>query len=216
MSLMAKDSGNGTFELVPEGTFAAACYAVIDLGYQVNRFNQDGPRQAKVRIEWEVFSGENENEDPLVIGKEYTNSLNSKATLRKDLESWRGKPFTAEELAGFNLSKLIKAPCIINIIHEKSADGTREYASIKSLSPLMKGMKAPECCREPIIFDLDTSDLAMIQKFPKFVQDKIFESEQYQERTAEKAYETAKTTNVFTNVPPEMVEIGDEAGQLPF
>lgn len=216
MSLIAADSGNGTFELVPVGTFPAVCYAVIDLGSQVNKFRKDGQKQKKVRIEWEVFAGEGENDEPMVIGKEYTSSLNSKATLRKNLESWRGREFTAEELAGFNLGKLIKAPCIINIIHEKSADGTKEYASIKSLSPLMKGMAAPQCYREPVVFDLDSSDLSMVAKFPKFVQDKISASDEYAERMAAISMAHANDTGNFTAVPPEMVEIGEEDGQLPF
>src|SRR5262245_59119957 len=45
------------------------------------------------------------------------------------LEHWRAKAFTAEELKGFNLSKLKGAPCHVNIVH-KVNNGTI-YANLE-------------------------------------------------------------------------------------
>ncbi|MHA1379626.1 MAG: hypothetical protein ACTSRG_14730 [Candidatus Helarchaeota archaeon] len=44
-------------------------------------------------------------------------SLHAKATMRKFLESWRGKKFTKEELEGFDLQKILGKPCQLQIIH---------------------------------------------------------------------------------------------------
>ena len=66
-------------------------------------------------------------------------SLSEKANLRKDLESWRGKAFTAEELKGFDIEKLIGVNAMASIIHNQSGD--RTYANISSISKLMKGLQ---------------------------------------------------------------------------
>jgi hypothetical protein len=81
---------------------------------------------------------------PRGISKRYTLSLNEKASLRKDLQSWRGRPFTPAELAGFDVSKLIGANCLLSVLHQDRAGAT--YANISSISALPKSMKsvAPE------------------------------------------------------------------------
>jgi hypothetical protein len=81
---------------------------------------------------------------PRGISKRYTLSLNEKASLRKDLQSWRGRPFTSAELAGFDVSKLIGANCLLSVLHQDRAGAT--YANISSISALPKSMKsvAPE------------------------------------------------------------------------
>ena len=70
-----------------------------------------------------------EGQKPFSIGKEYTLSLSSKSNLYKDLVSWRGKPFTEEELEGFDLSKLLGKPCQIQIIHKQGKMGIMQQSS---------------------------------------------------------------------------------------
>lgn len=67
-------------------------------------------RAHKIRIFWEII-GEtieiNGEQMPRLVSKEFTLSLNEKSKLRQALQSWRGKAFTAEELQGFDLRKVL-------------------------------------------------------------------------------------------------------------
>lgn len=222
MSLTAKDSGNVEFERIEPGAYFAICSAVIDLGTQHSEaFGND---QEKVRIEWEIPALIPAGGSlPMTIAKTYTNSLNKKATLRADLVSWRGKNFTDEELKGFNLTKLLGAPCMLSIVEEASRkDPAKTYSNIKSISQLPKGTPKPQAVREPVIFDLESSDLAVMAKFPKFVQDMITASPEYKERISEANMEYAKKTGNYTGVdsasnpPVQLEELSQDDGELPF
>jgi hypothetical protein len=74
-----------------------------------------------------------------MVSKFYTLSLGDKANLRKDLENWRGKAFSAEELDGFDVQALIGANCMLNIVEYDKRDNTKGQA-IGSISKLMKGL----------------------------------------------------------------------------
>ena len=154
MSIIAKKSENeGNFKPIDAGTYQAVCYAVWDIGNQLNpRYNKVYP---KVIIAWEIdkrieTEGEYKNKR-FVVSNTYTLSLGDKAILRQHLESWRGKPFTEDELKGFDLSKLIGINCLINIVHKKSADGTKTYTNISSVMKCTEGMTklTPEIPKDP-------------------------------------------------------------------
>jgi hypothetical protein len=138
----------------PEGAHQAVCVDVIDKGMQPNKF-RDGALQRKIDIAWQIDELRDDGKR-FVVYKRYTLSLHEKALLRHDLESWRGKPFTPAELAGFDVEKLIGANAIINVQHKPSADKTRTYANVVSVMPLMKGMPkltALDYARAPIQAD---------------------------------------------------------------
>jgi hypothetical protein len=142
MALTVKENGNGDFTPIPEGMYMAHCYGLYDLGTQHNEmFNKDA-RQVlfcfelpEVRFDLEK-DGETRNL-PKAISKKYTLSLNAKATLRKELELWRGRRFSAEELKGFDLVKVLGAPCQLQVLHTEK-DG-KTYANIASICPAPKG-----------------------------------------------------------------------------
>jgi hypothetical protein len=151
MSIIAKTNGEKEFQKLPlpeAGTTQAVCCAVWDLGLQLSPFlNEDGSKkvQHKVIIAWEVTEKINEptseyNGKPYMLNKKYTLSLGEKANLRKDLESWRGKPFTADELAnGFDLEKLYGINCYLGIKHEQAKnDPNTVYANVSAILPLPK------------------------------------------------------------------------------
>jgi len=142
MATIAKDSGGGDYTPAPEGTHIARCVRVIDLGTQ--KGSQQYPdAKHKVLIAWELCEERTEYEGvmtPILVSKRYTLSLHKKAGLRHDLESWRGRPFTAEELDGFDLVKVLGHPCMITIVHAPSADGSRTYANIKAVTSVPKSM----------------------------------------------------------------------------
>jgi len=167
MGVTAKDpGGSDDFEPVPQGAWQAVCIAVIDLGTQVNPlFNKE---VYKVLVMWEfgehriniAKEGEPENEMPMVISKMYRLSLHVKADLRKDLEAWRQKAFSEDELQGFDLSKLLKANCNIQVVHNKkqTRDGERTYANVNAIMGLMKGQAKLEPEHDPICWEIDKGE----------------------------------------------------------
>ena len=141
MPIIAQDSGGKDFKPAPEGLHAAVCVDVVDLGVMENKFNPDKP-QHKCRIIWQLEERDPENNDKrFVVARMYTISLNEKATLRKDLESWRGRAFTEEELNGWDVESVITVPALINVVHN-AANGS-VYANVATIMRVPKGMPIP-------------------------------------------------------------------------
>jgi hypothetical protein len=143
MPIIAKGGDSKTYAPAPEGVHQAVCVDVIDLGMVKSAFNDDKtgePKfQHKVNVVWQIGELRDDGKR-FQLYKRYTLSLHEKAALRHDLESWRGKAFSFDELAGFDVEKLIAANCLVNVQHRKSADGTKTYANVVRVMPLIKGM----------------------------------------------------------------------------
>ena len=78
----------------PAGMHIARCYRLIDLGTQPKSFQGKPTGEArKIMASWELL-GEDRMDDgkPFTMSKSWFLSMHEKATLRKDLESWRGRP----------------------------------------------------------------------------------------------------------------------------
>jgi hypothetical protein len=132
-----------SFELPPSGTHLATCYRVIDLGTQVTNWQGQSKRQHKVLISWELPDERMSDGRPFSISQRYTWSMSDKAKLRKDLESWRGVPFTERDFGsqGFDIRNIVGKACLLTIMQE--TNGEKTYANIASISKLMKGQQAP-------------------------------------------------------------------------
>src|SRR5688572_7661771 len=128
MSVVAKDSGNSGSAPPPTGIVPALCVDVIDLGVQDTPYNK---KQHKIKLVWQLAEEDEDGNSllkddgrPWRMGKWYTLSLNEAATLRADLESWRGKPFDDAELAeGFDVEKLLLVPCQLQLVEKKTQTG---------------------------------------------------------------------------------------------
>ena len=129
-------------EVPPAGTFPARCYQIIDLGHQTTSFEGQAKVVPQVRISWELSETMADGR-PFSISKDYTASFGPKATLRKVLESWRGRAFTQEELSGFSLENVLGKPCMISVVHKPSKDGTQTYANVGNVMALPKGLDCP-------------------------------------------------------------------------
>jgi len=105
-----------------------------------------------------------------VIGKTYTVSLHENANLRGDLESWRGRPFTREELDGFDISKLLGVPCMVNVTHTDKNGKT--YANIAAVTPLPKALREnpPKASGDLLLHDDDNN---AYDSLPEWLQKKI-------------------------------------------
>ena len=138
MTLIARKSASDDFELAPAGTAQGVCVDVVDLGHHPNPFSP-GKTQHKVLVIWQVDAVSRKGER-LTVQKRYTLSLDDRAILRHDLESWRGRSFTKEEEAGFDVQQVIGANALLNIQHATSSQTQRTYANVVSVTPLMRGM----------------------------------------------------------------------------
>lgn len=169
-------------EIPPAGNHFARCWQIVDFGTQEGNYQGKPTLRHQVQIGWEL---------PDLLMKDgrcfsqfvtYTWSMGEKANLRKDLESWRGKPFTEEDFRGpdrFNIKKLIGVGCLMNIVHKTSEDGTKTYANVRAISPLPKGFSAPpEPVNKPVYLGLDKDhwDVETFKSLPEWMQQKIEKS----------------------------------------
>lgn len=147
--------GNGDFERAPEGTHVARCISIVDMGMQTSTFSGEEKSAHKVHVAFELSHERDAKGRPFIVSKRYTVSLHEKASLRKDLEAWRGKSFSKDELAAFDLSKLCGVACMVTVKHTNSADGSKTYANIVAISGLPKGMEQPPAAEaDPLVFTL--------------------------------------------------------------
>ena len=183
MSLIASKAGGGnSANTIEAGTYPAVCVSLIDIGVQ---YNPKWEKSAsKLVIQWELI-GETITVDGKevnrTISKTLTNSLNEKSALFKLLISWRGRDFTEEEFAHFDLHNILGAPCMLTISNSER-DG-KTFANVETAGKMMKGMTVKPTL--PLFsFDLDTDPLEKMRDIPKWIVDRIEASETYKERIA--------------------------------
>jgi hypothetical protein len=180
--LTVSESKTGNFEMPPSGPIAARCSKLIDLGTQESTYEGETKHQRKLLLSWELAEVRTDG-TPFVISRRFGLSLHEKAALRGFLQAWRGRPFTAEELAGFDLRRLLAAPCLLNVMHTQR--NGKDYANIASISPLPKGMEAPALSGSPLAFDIDADDApAILESLSDNLQATICASPEWQERIA--------------------------------
>lgn len=182
MALIATGS-NKDFKPTPEGSHMAVCHRVIDLGTQRWEYQGEPQIGRKVLIGWELH-GEAEDGTPLKtddgqplgVSKKYTLSLGKKANLRGDLESWRGRGFSEEELAGFDISQLLGQPCMITIKHERK--GEKTYANVASVTRFPSALKdlKPKAKNPLQLFDISNPDNTVYEVLPEWIRKQIDES----------------------------------------
>lgn len=177
MSLTVKQSGGGEFEMTPEGAYIARCIKLIDMGTQTSTGQFGTKSQKKLMITWELLDDDVKMKDgrPFAATQFYTASLHEKSQLRKDLEAWRGKRFTEEELEGFDLTTILGAYCYVQIVH--SADG--QYANINSIMSY-KGDK-PKGVNELVAFDIEEPDMEVFDTLSDKMKAKIEASPEWAE-----------------------------------
>ena len=164
----------------PEGTHCARCVSMIDLGTQKNTFDPSKPDRRMVRISFELADELREDGKPFMVGQKFALSMHEKSSLRKQLQSWRGKPFTEEQAKRFDISVLLGIPCLLNIIHS-TKEGGKTYANIASISPLVKGMTAPPQITPSLEFSLSPVDFDQLvyESLPDFLKEEIAASPEY-------------------------------------
>jgi hypothetical protein len=170
MSLTVKDNGSD-FLPPPEGLHVARCYALIDLGIQVN--GTYGNSSPKVLIAWELMDVLMEDGKPYIQMQRYTTSLSEKSNLRALLEAWRGRSFVPDELKGFKLKNILGATCYITTKHKINQQTNKKWSEVISICRLPTGVICPPPHNQPIYFDLDEYSDTAYQAVPEGIRKKI-------------------------------------------
>lgn len=154
MGLTATAGTKTALPLIPADVHQGVCYALYDLGTTYDKLYDKSTH--KIIILWElpnermVYQKDGKDIDaPRVISKKYTLSLNEKSSLFKDLQSWRGKPFSEQELLGFDIKNILGNNCMLQIIHRTKDNNT--FANIANVLPLYKGIPS-RVAENPIMF----------------------------------------------------------------
>lgn len=116
------------YEIPPAGLHAAVCVDVVDLGIVESQF---GP-QVKIKITWQLAEV-NKKGYRFLVSQRFTPSLHKKSKLRPILESWRGRPFTAQEEKQFDIESVLGANCQLSITHNITDDAV--YANVSAVVP---------------------------------------------------------------------------------
>ena len=181
------------FESVEPGTYLAVCFAVIDLGTHQDTYEGETRDRHQLMIQWELPDELMPDNTPAVVSKWYTFSMNEKATLRLDLEAWRGKKFTEANLGpdgDFEIDKLLGVGCMVSIVEKQGGKGTKTGSIMK----LPKGVTAPKPVNATELFDLSEPDREVYDRLSDYKKSKIAESREWAALNGKKA--SAKKTVV--------------------
>jgi hypothetical protein len=182
MSFFIEDTGGSTFTPVPAGMHLARCYRIIDLGTQQTNFDGNVDYKRKLKVVWEIHGEDDtgkpivtDKNEPMIITKDYTMSWNDKATLRKDLQSWRGREFTDEEQRRFDIKTVLDKWCMVNVAHKPKKTGTGVYANVVAVTPVPNAIKnaLPKGHNKCGLFMISEPDMEMFETFGKYLKETI-------------------------------------------
>ncbi|CAB5220070.1 hypothetical protein UFOVP239_44 [uncultured Caudovirales phage] len=192
MSLYVEDNG-GDFERCPTGVHLARCYRIIDVGTQKSEYLGQVKHLRKVMMAWEIHGMHDDGQPilmqdgrPFSIFKNYTLSWSEKANLRLDLQSWRGKPFTQEEMRRFDLKLVLGAWCMLNVIARQGQNGST-YSNVNGITPvpsMIKQQGLPAAVNKNEIFSISDPDMRMFEGFSESLKKKIGASPEWAKRQA--------------------------------
>jgi hypothetical protein len=135
-AFMRVHESESNFTAAPQGLHQAVCHEIRDMGVVETPWG----KKPMVLIGWQLAEIDPETNRRFFVFKRYNATLGKKAkpsNLREDLESWRGKAFTEQEAADFDLDALKGVNCQLSVVHNLK-DGTT-YANVKTVVQAAKG-----------------------------------------------------------------------------
>lgn len=210
-SIKATAKGGKDFEIAPAGVHFAICTQIVHVGLQRSPTGKFGDKE-EVYLQFELpdirhkYTKDGKEIDaPAVVRRKFGLSLSEKSHLRPFLEAWRGKPFTSEELEGFEIAALAGKVCQLQVIHEASGDGKKTYANIAGAFGLVKEQreglvanpKRADPWGEVIVYspnDTSASGRETYQKLPEWLREIIDRRVIPQDKTAAESVDQSSTT----------------------
>jgi len=207
MSFIVEDKG-GNFERCPSGMHLGRCYRIVDLGTQKSEYMGQVKYLHKIMLGWEIHGTDDSGKPlkmmdgrPFAIFKNYTLSWSEKANLRLDLQSWRGKAFTQEEMRKFDLKNILGAWCMLNVIDRAGQNGNT-YANVDGVTPvpaIIKQSGLPQAVNKNELFNLQEPDMAIFETFSDNLKTKITASPEWEK--LQKGTNHAKEQVASANTP---------------
>lgn len=217
MSLIVEDKG-GNFERCPQGMHLARCYRIVDLGTQKSEYMGQTKYLHKLMLGWEIHGMHDDGTPikmqdgrPFAIFKNYTMSWSEKANLRLDLQSWRGRPFNAEEMRRFDLKTVLGVWCMLNVIERPGQDG-KTYTNVAGVTPvpaMIKQNGMPTPVNKTELFNIAEPDMEMFATFSDNLKAKIASSPEWQKLQG-------KTPAAQTPAPAPAAAGFDQDDDIPF
>lgn len=209
MSFFVEDTG-GSFERTPAGMHLARCYRIVDLGTQKSEYMGQVKYLRKIMIGWEIHGTRDDGSPilmadgrPFAIFKNYTLSWSEKANLRLDLQSWRGQPFTSEEMRRFDLKTILGVWCMLNIIERQGQNG-KTYSNVNGITPvpaMIKKNGLPNPVNKNEIFNMSEPDMALFNTFSEHLKAKIQASPEWQRVADDAPAPATVTSDVDDDIP---------------
>lgn len=184
MAIIATKGEKKVFDPVPAGNHVARVYRVLHIGTIPKNYKGEEKMVDTLVIGFElpnetkVFK-EERGEEPYVISRELSLSMNEKANLRHLVEGMLGVVLKDEEAESFDVLSLMGKTCLINVVHEKAKTSENVYANIQGASPLPKGMTCPDAVNDPQVLDYDNWDAVVYGNLPGFLKEKVESSEEF-------------------------------------
>lgn len=174
------DNGGGDFEQPPVGTTVARCVKIIDIGTQKGEYQGKATSKRQCIVGWELpnelmTEGEYAGK-PFNVSKFYTASLGEKANLRKDLQNWRGREFTDDELRGFESKNILGKACMLSL-----TQNDKGKVRVTGVMALPKGMQVPPQVNESVYFSLDEFNPHVFDALSDGIKKMITASPEYQD-----------------------------------
>lgn len=194
MALIATKGAGGDFKRTPQGVHLGRCFRVIDLGTQKTEWQGKEKWSRKVMFSWELHGDDDEGQPllmddgrPLSISSRYTLSLGDNAAMRSMLEGWRGRTFTDEELAGFDLKAVLGQWCMVNVTHTNK--GGKTYENVAGVTPVPKMMRQalPKGENALVFFDVTEPDDRVFSMLSERLQETIRGCKEWQKVNASQA-----------------------------
>lgn len=158
------------FESAPTGNHIACCFRLIDLGTMEGIYG----KRREVVVGWELSETKMEDGRPFIINKWYTYSMNEKANLRIDLESWRGRPFTTEEFESFDMKNILSTSCLVSVLDKDGKTRAGVVSALPQGTP-KQSLKSNDVQH----FSFDEPDHVILDKLPDWLVDRIKQSDEY-------------------------------------
>lgn len=197
MSIRLSDK-NPDYKPAPEGVHIAVCHRIVDIGTQPD--TGFGSRR-KIVICWELPNEHIQTDRgamPAGVAAIYTYSLNKKSNLRQDLERWRTRPFTKEELQGWDLAAILGKACQVQIIHTEEG-----RAKVDAVMAVPKGTPAPKPYNVLEEYSIEQGKNEAFQKLPEWIQKMCSQCEEWKPAKPEAPAKTAPAETGAAEPPME-------------
>lgn len=190
-------SEGGDFEQPKPGLQVGRFYRIIEVGTQTDTYKGETTIKKKALIFWELAQKMDDGK-PFSVFKEYTQSLGTKATLRKHLESWAGKVMTEEQHKNFDPKKLLGMACMLNLILNSN-----DKIKVDGIMAVPQGTAKPALFNPTQYFSMEAFDKDAFQALPDWIRAKIESSPEFKKLNAGSSEDNGQGADSFHSNPAD-------------